>query len=140
MVHVVSILEVMMRLGETVFQSKEVNGAVWSGVFEFDKRAKGVSFVMGEPADLLFIEFECVACGSEGRDQSLRWSPEVANKSVVCFCDDGGSHSKRVTGYECVASAIFVNSKLYLEDPGVYISGGVLTIWVSRICICDETC
>ena len=31
-VHVVSILEVMMRLGDTVFQSREVRGAVCSGV------------------------------------------------------------------------------------------------------------
>lgn len=46
-VHVVSMLEVMMRLGETVFQSSDVKGAVCSGVFEFDSKAKGVSFVGG---------------------------------------------------------------------------------------------
>ena len=40
----VSILEVMMRLGETVFQSKEVRGAVCSGDFEFESNARGVSF------------------------------------------------------------------------------------------------
>lgn len=43
-VQVVSILEVMMRLGETTFQSKEVMGAVCSGDFEFDKSASGDSF------------------------------------------------------------------------------------------------
>jgi len=99
MVQVVSVLEVMIRLGETMFQSNDVNGAVWSGVFEFDSKASGVSFVIGGPsADLLVIELEWSACGSEGRDQSRRWSPDVASRSVVCFCDDGGSHSKRVTG------------------------------------------
>lgn len=41
-------LEVMMRLGETVFQSKEVNGAVCSGVLELDKRASGVSLLDDE--------------------------------------------------------------------------------------------
>lgn len=46
-VHVVSMLEVMMRLGETVFQSSDVKGAVCSDVFEFDSKAKGVSFVGG---------------------------------------------------------------------------------------------
>jgi hypothetical protein len=40
-------LDVMMRLGETVFQSSEVKGAVCSGVFEFERRAKGVSLLAG---------------------------------------------------------------------------------------------
>jgi len=44
MVHVVSILEVMMRLGDRVFQSREVKGAVCSGDFELDRRASGVNF------------------------------------------------------------------------------------------------
>ena len=44
MVQVVSMLEVMMRLGDSVFQSREVKGAVCSGDFEFDKRARGVNF------------------------------------------------------------------------------------------------
>jgi len=44
MVQVVSMLEVMIRLGERVFQSSEVSGAVCSGDFEFDNNAKGVSF------------------------------------------------------------------------------------------------
>lgn len=42
-VHVVSMLEVIMRLGDTVFQSREVNGAVWSGVLELESKARGVS-------------------------------------------------------------------------------------------------
>lgn len=41
-------LEVIMRLGETVFQSREVNGAVCSGVFEFESRASGVSLLAGK--------------------------------------------------------------------------------------------
>lgn len=44
MVQVVSMLEVMMSFGERVFQSSEVNGAVCSGVFEFDRSAKGCNF------------------------------------------------------------------------------------------------
>jgi len=46
-VQVVSILDVIMRLGETVFQSSEVKGAVCSGVFEFDSKANGVSLLAG---------------------------------------------------------------------------------------------
>lgn len=46
-VQVVSMLEVIIRLGETVFQSREVRGAVCSGVLEFDKSAKGVSLLAG---------------------------------------------------------------------------------------------
>lgn len=42
-VHVVSMLDVMIRLGESVFQSREVRGAVCSGDLEFDNRARGVS-------------------------------------------------------------------------------------------------
>lgn len=43
-VHVVSILEVMIRLGERVFQSRDVRGAVCSGDLELESNAKGVSF------------------------------------------------------------------------------------------------
>lgn len=35
-----------------------------------------------------------------------------------CFCEEGGSHRRRVTGYECVASATFENSRLNLGVPG----------------------
>ena len=34
----------MMRLGERVFQSSEVKGAVCSGDLEFERSANGVSF------------------------------------------------------------------------------------------------
>jgi hypothetical protein len=43
-VQVVSMLEVMMSFGERVFQSRDVRGAVCSGVFELERRASGVSF------------------------------------------------------------------------------------------------
>ena len=43
-VHVVSILDVMIRLGDRVFQSREVRGAVCSGDFEFDSKASACSF------------------------------------------------------------------------------------------------
>lgn len=46
-VHVVSMLDVIMRLGETVFQSRDVNGAVCSGVFELESKASGVSLLGG---------------------------------------------------------------------------------------------
>jgi hypothetical protein len=120
-VHVVSILEVIMRDGETVFQSREVNGAVCSGVLELDNRASGVSLVVGMSRWLeRLIELEGLWTGvSDGSDQSRRWSPDVASRSVDCFCDDGGSHSRRVTGYEWVASATLTNSTPYLGEFGV---------------------
>ena len=43
MVQVVSMLDVMIRLGEIVFQSREVMGAVCSGDFELDSKASGES-------------------------------------------------------------------------------------------------
>jgi hypothetical protein len=36
-------LDVMIRLGERVFQSKDVKGAVCSGDLELDSRARGVN-------------------------------------------------------------------------------------------------
>ena len=44
MVHVVSMLDVMISFGDMVFQSRDVRGAVCSGVLELDSRARGVSF------------------------------------------------------------------------------------------------
>jgi hypothetical protein len=52
-VQVVSMLEVMIKLGESVFQSRDVRGAVCSGDLEFDKRARGVSFCTFESPALL---------------------------------------------------------------------------------------
>ena len=73
-VQVVSMLEVMMRLGERVFQSREVNGAVCSGDLELESRASGVSFwtlcggVLAERViELLDLWEEC-----DGRDHSRR--------------------------------------------------------------------
>ena len=43
-VQVVSMLEVIIRLGDRVFQSRDVRGAVCSGDFEFERRASGVNF------------------------------------------------------------------------------------------------
>jgi hypothetical protein len=118
-VQVVSMLEVMMRLGETVFQSRDVSGAVWSGVLELDKRASGVSFVAATSRLRPVIELPGFEGVSEGRDHSLRWSPDVARRSVDCFVEDGGSHRRRVTGYECVASATLVKSMVHFEPPWV---------------------
>jgi hypothetical protein len=115
-VQVVSILLVMMSFGDNVFQSNEVRGAVCSGVFEFDRRAKGVSFGVGgsrwftlEERVMVLVTTGPVDCGS---DQRRRWSPDVASRSVDCFCAIGGSHSIRVTGYAHVASATRVYSRL----------------------------
>jgi len=75
-VHVVSILEVMMSFGESVFQSSEVSGAVCSGVLELDRRARGRSFcvagslVLAE-ADLLMLLLARFGC-DEGSDQRRR--------------------------------------------------------------------
>lgn len=49
-VQVVSILEVMIRLGDKLFQSSDVRGAVCSGDLEFERRASGVSFCGGNGA------------------------------------------------------------------------------------------
>ena len=54
----------------------------------------------------------------DGRDHSLRWSPEVARRSVEAFEADGGSHNIRVTGYAHVASATLANSRPYCGVPG----------------------
>lgn len=120
MVHVVSILDVIIKLGLTVFQSSEVSGAVWSGVFELDRRASGVSFVTGmsRPFRDVMDDPGVADWESDGSDHSRRWSPEVASRSVDCFCDDGGSQSKRVTGYEWVASATLVKSMDHFDPPG----------------------
>jgi hypothetical protein len=53
-VHVVSMLEVMISLGDMVFQSRDVSGAVCSGVLELDRRASGVSF--GSWGSLVFTD------------------------------------------------------------------------------------
>lgn len=141
-VHVVSILDVIISEGETVFQSREVRGAVCSGVLELDSNANGVSLLVITSRVCVdrFIEFNGLCAGvSEGSDHSLRWSPEVAKRSVDCFCDDGGSHSKRVTGYEWVASAIFANSMPYFGADGIYEEGDDGVICDSRIWICGTT-
>lgn len=86
-VHVVSMLEVMIKLGERVFQSSEVSGAVCSGDLEFERRARGVSFCSIESLafDVRLIELPGLYEVCEGNDQSRRWSPEVARRSVDCF-------------------------------------------------------
>ena len=43
-VQVVSMLDVIIKLGERVFQSRDVRGAVCSGDFEFERSASGVNF------------------------------------------------------------------------------------------------
>lgn len=114
-VHVVSILDVIMSFGESVFQSRDVRGAVCSGDLELDKRARGVSFCAGgsrvliaEDLVIVLLILEDADCG---KDHNLRWSPEVAKRSVDCFCVDGGSQRILVTGYEQVASATLEYSR-----------------------------
>ena len=71
-VQVVSMLDVIIKLGETVFQSKEVNGAVCSGDFEFERRARGVNFCIGgslefEDRVIELLELYCFCGGSDHR-------------------------------------------------------------------------
>ena len=75
-VQVVSMLEVMIKLGDTVFQSKDVKGAVCSGVLEFDSNANGVNLLAGRSRPWLedrVMLFDGEPMGvSDGRDQSLK--------------------------------------------------------------------
>ena len=95
-------LEVMIKLGDNVFQSREVSGAVCSGDFELESRASGVSFCGAWGVGFIerLIELLVVTEGPEGKDHNLRWSPDVAKRSVDCFCEEAGSQRIRVTGYE----------------------------------------
>lgn len=74
MVHVVSMLDVIMRLGDKVFQSSEVRGAVCSGDLEFERRARGVSFCTVDSLlfDDLVIELLVLWEDCAGRDHSRR--------------------------------------------------------------------
>ena len=70
-VQVVSMLEVMIKLGETVFQSRDVKGAVCSGDLEFESRARGVNFCIGGSLELedRVIELLALYCFCGGSDQ-----------------------------------------------------------------------
>lgn len=87
MVQVVSILDVMIRLGEIVFQSREVMGAVCSGDLELDSKASGESLEVAGSRwfAVRVIEFELWRGWEFGSDHKRRWSPDVASKSVDCF-------------------------------------------------------
>ena len=61
-----------MRLGVTVFQSRDVSGAVWSGVFEFESNASGVSLVEGASRPGRAILLPGFAGVSDGRDHSRK--------------------------------------------------------------------
>ena len=117
-VQVVSMLEVMMSLGESVYQFSDVKGEVCSGVFELTSRARGCSFCVGwsrvlTEADRLMLLDSIDGCDDEdeGSDHRRKWSPEVARRSVDCLDEDGGSHEMRVTGYAQVASATLTKSR-----------------------------
>lgn len=76
MVHVVSMLLVMMSFGDNVFQSRDVKGAVCSGVLEFESNAKGVSFCGGGSRvftdDDREIVFEAIDPELPGNDHSRK--------------------------------------------------------------------
>lgn len=93
-------LEVMMRLGDMTFQSREVIGAVCSGDLELDNSARGESFWTACSLALvdLLTELDWRDCASFGRDHNRRWSPDVAKRSVLCLVEEGGSHKILVTG------------------------------------------
>lgn len=113
-VQVVSIDEVMISFGESLFQSKDVKGAVCSGVLLLESKANGCSFcgtgsrVLAFALRLMLLVMLFVEAG---RLHSLKWSPLVAKRSVYGFVAEGGSHSSLVTGYAHVASATFVYSR-----------------------------
>lgn len=114
-VHVVSMLLVIISFGDNVFQSKDVRGAVCSGVLELERSARGVS-LGGLGSRVLTLDervmvFDTGGVDDAGRDHNRKWSPDVARRSVDCFWAIGGSHSMRVTGYAHVASAIRVYSR-----------------------------
>lgn len=67
-------LDVMMRLGESVFQSSEVRGAVCSGDLELESNANGVS-LYGAGSRLLddrLKALELTGVALAGNDHSLR--------------------------------------------------------------------
>lgn len=74
-VHVVSIDDVMMSFGESLFQSKDVKGAVCSGVLLLDNKASGCSF-----------------CGAASRVLTLALRLMLL---VILFVDAGKLHSLR---------------------------------------------
>lgn len=73
-VQVVSMLDVMIRLGEMVFQSSEVIGAVCSGDLELDKSANGESLAGGASLWLegRVIELELCKGWELGSDHNRR--------------------------------------------------------------------
>lgn len=63
-----------MRLGDRVFQSREVNGAVCSGDFELDRRASGVNFwgIASLLLDVRVMELLELELVLEGNDHNLK--------------------------------------------------------------------
>jgi len=61
-VHVVSMEEVMIKLGDTTFQSSDVIGAVCSGDFELERRARGASFCRGASGAFRVMVLPAYAC------------------------------------------------------------------------------
>ena len=100
-VQVVSMDDVMMSFGESLFQSKEVKGAVCSGVLLLDNKANGCSFCVGASRVLaleLRLMLLVMLLVEAGKLHNLRWSPLVARRSVYGFVALGGSHNSLVTG------------------------------------------
>ena len=73
-VQVVSMLDVMIRLGDTTFQSNDVIGAVCSGDLELERSARGDNFCKGGSRVWEERLMELLVCrlGSVGSDHSLR--------------------------------------------------------------------
>lgn len=74
MVQVVSMLDVIIRLGDRVFQSRDVRGAVCSGDFELDRSASGVNFwgIVSLVLDVRVMELLELELVLEGNDHSRK--------------------------------------------------------------------
>lgn len=80
----------MINFGLSVFQSRDVKGAVCSGVLELERRARGCNFCGAgsrELADADRLILLLVICDADvcGKLHNRKWSPLVASRSVLCF-------------------------------------------------------
>jgi hypothetical protein len=101
-VHVVSILAVTTRLGASLFQWKDVNGAENSvfGCTQCQQAHRSASFTEWHRAFILIPLFlDPVGGWSLVSSQRRRWSPDVARRFAAGLPERRGSHNTFVIGY-----------------------------------------